>query len=68
LFHGSLAPCHSSMVGHLPAGGNQLPLESITSQVSSFGSPCRPAARCQPLRHFIIVPKDFTLASSVGTS
>jgi hypothetical protein len=36
--------------------------------VSSFGSPCHPATRCQPLCCFFIVPEDFTAASSVGTS
>jgi hypothetical protein len=37
-------------------------------RVSSFGYPCHPAARCQPLCPFFIVPEDFTVASSVGTS
>jgi hypothetical protein len=37
-------------------------------RVSSFGSPRRPTARCWPLCRFFIVPKDLTVASSVGTS
>jgi hypothetical protein len=37
-------------------------------QVTSFGSPCHPAARCRPLCCCFIDPEDFTAASSKGAS
>jgi hypothetical protein len=57
----SLALCHCCTMGHLPAGSSQLPPGSTISSG-------HPAAWCWPLCNFFIVPKDFTQASSVGTS
>jgi hypothetical protein len=37
-------------------------------QVSSSGSPRRPAARCRPQCRFFIFPEDFTVAPSIGNS
>jgi hypothetical protein len=38
------------------------------SRVLSFGSPHCPTARCRSLHQFFSAPKDFTVASSLGTS